>query len=156
MLDDEAGEDEDGWGTREVPQEAPEDCIRLMSGLFHPQHSLFVRACEFAFEDCCRQGRAAVAAEYGNICLNAYRKYGGHCWRNVGLYEYKLGGVLLGMAREAAGARAKEEEAEEVVEEAEEHLSCAVGVLARTHGKEHPMVRKVEGMLAQVRAMRTK
>lgn len=44
-----------------------------MSGLLYPQHVLYVKACEFAFEDSCRQGGLEQAVEYGTLCLNAYR-----------------------------------------------------------------------------------
>ncbi len=44
-----------------------------MSGLFYPQHVLYVKACEFAFEDCFKLGRLRAAVEYGELCLRAYR-----------------------------------------------------------------------------------
>ncbi len=61
-----------------------------MTGLFYPLHILYVKASEMAFEDNVNQGQLKSALEYGKLCLNAYRKYGGHSWRNVGICEYKV------------------------------------------------------------------
>ncbi len=119
--------------------EVPSRCLRLMqSALFHPQHRLFVRACEFAFEDACAaamtlsRSASSSATEYGQMCVNAYRRYGGHCWKNVGLYEHKLGAVMV--------QRTKEEPY--LKEDALEHLSCALAVLTRTNGREGQITRK--------------
>ena len=83
------------------------------------------------------------------LLISIRRKYGGHCWRNVGRYEYKLGSVLLGQLGEEEGS--ERDSSDEILEEAEEHLSCAVGVLCRTHGEDHHLVSKVLGMLGQAR-----
>lgn len=64
------------------------------------------------------------------------RKYGGHCWRNVGLYEYKVGSVLRSLGRPA---------------EAAEHLEAGCRILAATHGRGHRLVARAGEALAGAR-----
>ena len=49
--------------------------FRLMNGLFYPQHILYVKATELAFEDCFHDGDWAEAVNYGTLCLHSYQKY---------------------------------------------------------------------------------
>ena len=49
--------------------------LRLMNGLFYPQHILYVKATELAFEDCFHDGDWAEAVNYGTLCLHSYQKY---------------------------------------------------------------------------------
>ena len=46
-----------------------------MNGLFYPQHILYVKATELAFEDCFHDGDWAEAVNYGTLCLHSYQKY---------------------------------------------------------------------------------
>ena len=100
-----------------------------MTGLFYPQHILYVRVCEFSFEDHLKQGLLKTAIEFGTLCLNSYKKYGGHTWRNVGVYEYKLG-----LAYMRSGLK----------EEALCHFYEAKEILIGTHGSEHKLLKNVE------------
>ncbi len=61
------------------------------------------------------------------------RKYGGHCWRNVGLYEYRLG-----MVHRALG---------ESPELATDHLRTGLNILKVTHGTGHQLVQKISRTL---------
>ena len=100
-----------------------------MTGLFYPQHILYVRACEFSFEDHLKQGLLKSAIEFGTLCLNSYKKYGGHTWRNVGVYEYKLG-----LAYMRSGSK----------EEALEHFYEAKEILIGTHGAGHQLLKNID------------
>ena len=53
----------------------PYNMFRLMNGLFYPQHILYVKATELAFEDCFHDGDWAEAVNYGTLCLHSYQKY---------------------------------------------------------------------------------
>ena len=46
-----------------------------MTGLFYPQHILYVKASELAFEDCFYSKKWTEAIDYGSLCLSAYKKY---------------------------------------------------------------------------------
>ena len=46
-----------------------------MTGLFYPQHILYVKASELAFEDCLYSKNWEDAIDYGSLCLNSYKKY---------------------------------------------------------------------------------
>ena len=46
-----------------------------MKGLFYPQHILYTKAAELAFEDCFCDENWSEAVEYGSLCLNSYKKY---------------------------------------------------------------------------------
>ena len=46
-----------------------------MTGIFYPQHILYVKASELAFEDCLYSKKWVEAIDYGSLCLNAYKKY---------------------------------------------------------------------------------
>ena len=46
-----------------------------MSGLFYPQHILYVKTAELAFEDSFCDRNWSKAVEYGSLCLNSYKKY---------------------------------------------------------------------------------
>ena len=49
--------------------------FRLMTGLFYPQHILYVKSCELAFEDCFYAKKWMEALDYGHLCLNAYKAF---------------------------------------------------------------------------------
>ena len=99
-----------------------------MADLFYPQHIFYVRACEFSFEDHLKQGLLKTAIEFGLLCLNSYKKCGGHTWRNVGVYEYKLG-----LAYMRSGSR----------EEALQHFYEAKEILVGTHRAEHQLLKNI-------------
>ena len=61
---------------------------RKMTGLFYPQHVLYVKCSEFAFEDCCKQGNLRAALEYGEMCINAYRYNHETSTRDISLLLY--------------------------------------------------------------------
>lgn len=46
-----------------------------MTGLFYPQHILYVKASELAFEDCFYAKKWIEALDYGNLCLNSYKAF---------------------------------------------------------------------------------
>ena len=46
-----------------------------MTGLFFPQHILYVKASELAFEDCYHSKMWSEAVDFGELCLNSYKKY---------------------------------------------------------------------------------
>ena len=46
-----------------------------MTGLFYPQHILYVKASELAFEDCFYAKNWIEALDYGNLCLNSYKAF---------------------------------------------------------------------------------
>ena len=46
-----------------------------MTGLFYPQHILYVKASELAFEDCFYAKKWTEALDYGNLCLNSYKAF---------------------------------------------------------------------------------
>ena len=46
-----------------------------MTGLFYPQHILYVKSCELAFEDCFYAKKWSEALDYGNLCLNSYKAF---------------------------------------------------------------------------------
>ena len=100
-----------------------------MTGLFYPQHLLYVRAAEFSFEDSLKQGHLSAAIDFGSLCLSSYKKYGGHTWRNVAVYEYKLA-----MAMAKAGR----------TDDAAAHFAEARAILVGTHGREHRLVESID------------
>ena len=52
-------------------------CIlfRLMTGTLYPQHILYVKATEMAFEDAIHLRSWSEAVDYGSLCLSTYKKY---------------------------------------------------------------------------------
>ena len=48
---------------------------RSMTGFFYPRHILYIKASELAFEDCFHEKRWRDAIDYGQLCLNSYRKF---------------------------------------------------------------------------------
>ena len=53
-----------------------EECLSEMTGLFHPDHHLYMKLARICFEQQIDRGvNYELAREYGLLCLNSYRKY---------------------------------------------------------------------------------
>ena len=104
-----------------------------MTGLFYPQHLLYVHACDSAFSDCLRRGRLQEASEYGELCIASYKKstFFGHIWNDSGLLSLRLGAVYSEMG---------------MFDEADNHLAYAQRILTDTHGEEHDLMDKIKSM----------
>ena len=66
---------EESLDRSDLPQGEPEKCIQKMKGLVYPQHILYVKASELAFEDSFCDENWIDAIEYGTICIESYKKY---------------------------------------------------------------------------------
>ena len=119
-----------------------------MTGLFYPQHILYVKACEMAFEDCFYSKKWIEALDYGSLCLNSYKaftmgnqvKYSEflksidismnrfQIWGNLGPLSYKLAIVYEKLENEAKML---------------ELLLEAKTVIEITHGKKHRLYQEI-------------
>ncbi len=59
----------------DIPFGEPKKCMKQMTGIFHPLHILYIKAAELAFEDCLQDCQWEEAIDYGNLCLNSFKKY---------------------------------------------------------------------------------
>ena len=48
---------------------------RIMTGIFHPNHILYVKATEMAFEDSLYGKKWSEAVDFGSLCYGVYKKY---------------------------------------------------------------------------------
>ena len=46
-----------------------------MTGIFHPNHILYVKATEMAFEDSLYGKKWSEAVDFGSLCYGVYKKY---------------------------------------------------------------------------------
>lgn len=49
--------------------------MSLMTGLFHPDHYLYMRMARASFDEHFNREEYELAREYGLLCLSSYRKY---------------------------------------------------------------------------------
>ena len=120
-----------------------------MTGLFYPQHILYVKASELAFEDCFYAKKWIEALDYGNLCLNSYKAFSLgdqvsikhlpksltsfmlcllQIWGNLGPISYKLALVYERLENEQKMTTLLEE---------------AKKVIAVTHGKKHKLFQEI-------------
>ena len=124
-----------------------------MTGLFYPQHILYVKASELAFEDCFYAKKWIEALDYGNLCLNSYKAFSFgdqasthkhifgakiqmsdiisrllQIWGNLGPISYKLAIVYERLENEQKMTTLLED---------------AKKVIAVTHGKKHKLFQEI-------------
>ncbi|TRY64205.1 hypothetical protein TCAL_04636, partial [Tigriopus californicus] len=114
-----------------------DECMSLMTGLFHPDHYLYMRMARASFDEHFNREEYELAREYGLLCLSSYRKYKHHVWPSLAQLLFKLGSLEFlhtpSLPKKVAHT----------------HLGEALDILIVTHGQDHEVYQQAKALWQQ-------